>query len=200
MTIPNVVQKVILTKITHSCVYFIRRGRQAVIKIGISSNPLHRLSSLQTAADVPLSLIGFIPCLSARAKDLERRLHAHFKDKHRHGEWFSLSLKELLAGLEEMGIEEALINVAEIRKTLALDEPLNRRLITQQDLDRIAQLGINLEVLYRRAGLNTATMRSKRRQGKRRLDPSHGDSQALLEALRGLRDDLTLFLRKSKLK
>lgn len=63
-------------------VYFLHAGRR--MKIGFSNNPSKRADSMQTA--VPERLRVALKMKGGR--DLEREMHARFKDLHIRGEWF----------------------------------------------------------------------------------------------------------------
>lgn len=65
-------------------VYFIQVGDAGLVKIGVSSNPLVRLASLQTSHSDELRLIGTMP--GKRSK--ERELHDRFASLRVRGEWF----------------------------------------------------------------------------------------------------------------
>lgn len=65
-----------------SFVYFIRQG--ASVKIGYSSNPLHRVATLKTAMSEPIDVMVVV----AGDRLLERRLHASLAKHRLQGEWF----------------------------------------------------------------------------------------------------------------
>jgi hypothetical protein len=58
-------------------------------KIGVSIDVWGRLKALQAMSPIELKLLGYKTV--KRAGKLERELHARFKDKRRHGEWFDLT-------------------------------------------------------------------------------------------------------------
>lgn len=71
-----------LSKMVEGRVYFIRGGDR--IKIGFSTNPLGRLSTLQKCSPDELKLLGTI---EGTEQD-ERRLHHHFRHLRIRSEWF----------------------------------------------------------------------------------------------------------------
>lgn len=67
-------------------VYFIGDGN--FVKIGFTSNDaVQRLAQLQTGNPKPLALYGWIK----GDRNLEKRLHEHFRVYREEGEWFRLS-------------------------------------------------------------------------------------------------------------
>lgn len=72
------------------------------IKIGVSSNPLRRLSELQSGSPYELDIIGFAGF--SEPEQAEKALHAEFDAHHVRGEWFDLH-HETIAKLVENGGE-----------------------------------------------------------------------------------------------
>lgn len=71
------------------CVYFIQAHQSKRVKIGSTSDPQTRLSTLQIGSPEKLRLIGTIPCHdSTEARSRESELHRLFKRVGIHGEWF----------------------------------------------------------------------------------------------------------------
>lgn len=68
----------------NSGVYFIRAGQ--MVKIGVSVNVAARLRDHQISSSEPLYLMLVMPGNAAK----ERELHARFKSKRVHGEWFKI--------------------------------------------------------------------------------------------------------------
>lgn len=66
-------------------VYFVRRGEDGPIKIGISIRPDVRLGELQMGSPEPLTLLGVIE----GDYTTERGLHRQFRYVHLRGEWFA---------------------------------------------------------------------------------------------------------------
>jgi hypothetical protein len=66
-------------------VYFIQCG--GFIKIGFSGDPLFRLRALQKANPLPLRLVA----TQRGERDLERKIHRHFRQARREGEWFKFT-------------------------------------------------------------------------------------------------------------
>lgn len=68
-----------------TAVYFIRRGEDGPIKIGVSVRPNIRLGELQVGSPEDLTLLGVIP----GDFDTERSLHRQFRHLHLRGEWYA---------------------------------------------------------------------------------------------------------------
>ena len=63
---------------------------EAPVKVGISSNPVSRLQSLQTASPYQLMPFGFFWCPNlAMARVVETATHEMLEEDHMSGEWFS---------------------------------------------------------------------------------------------------------------
>ena len=79
-------------------VYFLEAAFSGLIKIGIASHLDSRVSSIQSAAQEPISLIGHIP----GNRDLEKFLHGVFEPMKHHGEWFypHWTIYSVIMGLE----------------------------------------------------------------------------------------------------
>ncbi len=72
-------------------VYFIQDGRGAT-KVGISHDPPHRMTSLQTGHPEQLVLTRAIrQRTESEARAVERALHVRFAAHRLNGEWFDLS-------------------------------------------------------------------------------------------------------------
>lgn len=81
---------------TKSYFYFVESDGSKRIKIGASKNVLSRFTSLKSASDCPLVLLGFIEGGFGK----EKELHNHFSHKRVHGEWFDGSIRpEIIAML-----------------------------------------------------------------------------------------------------
>jgi hypothetical protein len=65
-------------------IYFIQAGPGLPVKIGRADDPFKRRSELQTAAWMPLRIVGLL----ITAPGNEARLHALFADYRVSGEWF----------------------------------------------------------------------------------------------------------------
>ncbi|MCP1202279.1 GIY-YIG nuclease family protein [Acetobacter oryzoeni] len=66
-------------------VYIVKAEGLGLVKIGYAANLSARLSTLQSASPVPLSLVRS----SDGTKGLEAWLHEHFSEYRKQGEWFS---------------------------------------------------------------------------------------------------------------
>lgn len=77
------------------CVYLIQDS-SGPIKIGYSGNLTSRLSATMNGNPRPLIVLQKIECDDkVEAKELETKIHYHFKDKRIRGEWFNLDQKDL---------------------------------------------------------------------------------------------------------
>lgn len=66
-------------------IYFIQRGEDGPIKIGVSANIIDRFNSLQTAQDERLRIVGIMKGGFSQ----ERQIHAWFKHLQVRGEWYA---------------------------------------------------------------------------------------------------------------
>ncbi len=69
-------------------IYLMKEDALGLCKIGIASNPMSRLSTLQVACPQNITLLGFLKI--ENAKIYEAELHARYHGKHYRGEWFRL--------------------------------------------------------------------------------------------------------------
>jgi hypothetical protein len=81
-------------KFDNGCVYFIRAGRTATVKIGYGKNPYQRLDEMQVGSPHILHLIGYFE----GDRNDEFEWHKRFRHLHIRGEWFRL----------EQGLREAI--------------------------------------------------------------------------------------------
>jgi hypothetical protein len=81
-------------------IYFIQRGEDGPIKIGISNNPFKRLETFQTASDEKLHIRGVFRGTTAD----EALLHQKFAAQRLRGEWFENTL-EIRVAIEELSQE-----------------------------------------------------------------------------------------------
>jgi hypothetical protein len=72
------------------------------IKIGISKDIKKRLLHLQTGSPYELKLMGWIEAQDVRA--LEKKLHAKYRDRCAHREWFNLSSCDVLEEIKSHSI------------------------------------------------------------------------------------------------
>jgi len=72
------------------------------IKIGISKDIQRRLSQLSTGSPYKLKLMGWIECENDRS--LEKKLHTKYVNSNTHGEWFELSVCEVLEELKQHSV------------------------------------------------------------------------------------------------
>ncbi len=75
-------------------VYLISDSKSYIYKIGISSNPIKRLKSLQTGNDKTLKLIKKVLC--ENYSKVETTLHNKYNHLKINGEWFELSEEDIL--------------------------------------------------------------------------------------------------------
>lgn len=74
-------------------IYFIQIGEDGPVKIGLTTNVLHRLSGLQTSSPFTLNILA----MEKGSLWREKQLHSQFKKAHIRGEWFDYSNPELCA-------------------------------------------------------------------------------------------------------
>jgi hypothetical protein len=67
-------------------VYVVGSPKVRPVKIGRSTDVMHRLAAMQAASPVPLHLLWVV----AGGSELESALHSHFRRERLHGEWFDL--------------------------------------------------------------------------------------------------------------
>lgn len=81
-------------------VYLIANPINKMTKIGITNSPKERLRKLQTSCGIELLLLIAIelqPDYDENPSYVEDYLHKYFKPKRGIGEWFNLSIKDILA-------------------------------------------------------------------------------------------------------
>lgn len=72
-------------------------GLTCPVKVGISDNPMGRLSSIQTACPFPIGLVRVFECPNREiALEMERSFHRTRKDKCLFGEWFDFTPREAI--------------------------------------------------------------------------------------------------------
>lgn len=80
--------------------YIIKNMDSGNIKIGVGSDPIHRLKQLQTGSDSELSLV-YTSFVCSNAFNLETDVHKHYKNNHVRGEWFNVNENEVIFFLEK---------------------------------------------------------------------------------------------------
>lgn len=90
-------------------VYLMQAGNS--LKIGVSSNPHERVSSVQTGCPDKVRVV-FIYATEDNAKEVETMMHIRFAPSRKFGEWFDISILDLaksllrgLAGQELLDVE-----------------------------------------------------------------------------------------------
>lgn len=76
--------------------------REGPYKVGYSSSPAQRLSSIQTAYPHPLSIVASAETASPRAA--EKALHLSLKPYRLAGEWFACDLAVILSEMSDLGL------------------------------------------------------------------------------------------------
>lgn len=79
-------------------VYFLRSEKSSYIKIGKSKDIDKRVKMLEYNVG-KINILGFI--YNEDYDLIEKQLHAHFKDKRMHGEWFDLSVDDIKIVIEK---------------------------------------------------------------------------------------------------
>lgn len=69
-------------------------------KVGISKDPQRRLKDLQTGFPQKLKIHMMKETESTKTRLLETVIHHHLKHHKTHGEWFDMSLKDILLEVE----------------------------------------------------------------------------------------------------
>lgn len=81
-------------------------ARDLPVKIGVANSPEERCVSLQTGSPIQLEIYGswLVPeSVSVNARIIEARCHSQFADKHSHGEWFFVSLCDVMYFIKQLG-------------------------------------------------------------------------------------------------
>lgn len=87
-----------------SYVYFVSNSLH--IKIGKANDIQKRMQMLQTGSSIPLILLGFIECDSPKsALCIENMLHDEYKMFRTCGEWFRLSIYQIMGIIDDFGGE-----------------------------------------------------------------------------------------------
>ena len=84
---------------TENFIYIIG-STQPPYKVGISKDPQRRLKSLQTGYPFPLQVLYTKTTKICKTKLLEQVIHRHLKMHKTHGEWFDVSLSNLILDVE----------------------------------------------------------------------------------------------------
>jgi hypothetical protein len=74
------------------------------VKIGYSKNPWSRYRQLCTGCPTPMALVMTLYCHDA--PEFERHLHKVFAHKREQGEWFSISVNEVLKAISDRGLSQ----------------------------------------------------------------------------------------------
>ena len=79
--------------------YLVICENSGLVKIGKGSDPVKRLSTMQVGSTSKLSIAHVFD------KDIEKKLHTHFKDNREMGEWFSIRVEDAIeVGLTMTGV------------------------------------------------------------------------------------------------
>lgn len=81
-------------------IYIFQRKSDLSLKIGISSNPIKRLSQVQNGSACDLSLMHET-CLVSNPSEIESKIHASLAHFRMSGEWFSCSYSHALDCVNE---------------------------------------------------------------------------------------------------
>jgi len=93
------------------------------VKIGVSDNPIRRVSDLQTGCPYELNVIGQIN--TSDPFDVESRLHEKYQQREKRGEWYKLSAREkarlvALCDLSQAEVDRRYAKTVEKRRKLTL--------------------------------------------------------------------------------
>lgn len=81
--------------------YGVKLAGEGAIKIGVSGSMKHRINMMQTSHFRTYYVVFAV--LTERHKELERELHNAFADRRLGGEWFDITVAELIAEVESNG-------------------------------------------------------------------------------------------------
>ena len=81
-------------------VYIIKNIENGLFKIGYSTNPKNRISSIKTSTGAEIDEIEVAEVVNGRS--VEKHLHRLFKNKRKLGEWFKLSKNDIKIAKEEL--------------------------------------------------------------------------------------------------
>lgn len=70
------------------------------VKVGISNDPRRRLQGLQTGNHAKLRLVAFIWVYEIMGRQVERRIHQHFRKHRVAGEWFEVPAEMVMPVME----------------------------------------------------------------------------------------------------
>lgn len=89
-------------KTTKNCrfIYLFRNPNSGLYKIGITNNPTQRLNEIRVACGSEIQEILVLECeigYDEHPASIEMFLKDFFKSKRKHGKWFELSVKDVLA-------------------------------------------------------------------------------------------------------
>ncbi|WP_158516655.1 GIY-YIG nuclease family protein [Scytonema hofmannii] len=88
-------------------VYFLRRTRDGIYKIGVAKNPRKRAQGIANACGSHLEVVAFKDfCNATDARNTEFTLHSIYDDKRTVGEWFDLFPEEVEAITRTLGGKE----------------------------------------------------------------------------------------------
>lgn len=73
---------------------------QPPYKVGISKDPQRRLKNLQTGHPQKLRIHDLKETNAEKTKLLESAIHYHLKHHRTHGEWFNMSLENIMLEVE----------------------------------------------------------------------------------------------------
>ena len=102
---------------------YIIEHEHGYVKIGVSKNPVGRMSELQTGCPYKLTLLGEI--YADEPFKVEKNLHERFKIKQTRGEWYDLNTRErgrllVLTDLNKNQVNRRYAKTTEKRRKLTL--------------------------------------------------------------------------------
>ena len=86
-------------EINPTWIYLLFNKETGLTKIGITTNMRERKRNLQNSCGAKLELLACAqmePDYSPRAADIEKYIHGCFSEKRKVGEWFSLSVRDII--------------------------------------------------------------------------------------------------------
>ena len=85
-------------------IYVATHDYTSLIKIGASATPQERARQIEFFCGADVDML-YESVLTPKWRHMELRLHSHFAEQRRHGEWFDLSPEEAIEVIKHLEIE-----------------------------------------------------------------------------------------------
>jgi Meiotically Up-regulated Gene 113 (MUG113) protein len=132
--------------VTSESVYVIGAVGTSKVKIGRSTNVANRHATLQRMSPLPLALLW----QTTGGSELEAALHAHFRERRTHGEWFDFGEIDPVSA-----IAQAAVLIAD-QPTMSAAECFKRYKRARETRDRLRPLVEKVAIRDMRSGKATA--------------------------------------------